>query len=93
MRVATHDLPRSAGHPFYAGLNQILDKADFDGYVEGLCHRFYANEIGRPALPPGRYFRLLPIASDPVAQIGVRELAFTTGCWPAIPAPHLNPEP
>ena len=58
--VATQDLPRSAAHPFYARLNQILDQHDFDGYVEGLCERFYADE-GRPGLPPGRYFRLLLI--------------------------------
>jgi transposase len=61
MWVATHDLPRSAAHPFYTRLNQILDTADFDGYVETLCRRFYADEIGRPGLPPGRYFRLLLI--------------------------------
>jgi transposase len=59
MWVATQDLPRTAAHPFYARLNQILDKADFDGYVESLCQRFYADEIGRPGLAPGRYFRLL----------------------------------
>jgi len=58
MWVATQDLPRSAAHPFYTRLNQNLDKHDFDGYVEGLCQRFYADEIGRPSLPPGRYFRL-----------------------------------
>jgi len=61
MWVATQDLSRSAAHPFYTRLNQILDKHDFDGYVEGLCQRFYAEEIGRPGLPPGRYFRLLLI--------------------------------
>ena len=60
MWVATQDLPRSAAHPFYARLNQILDQHDFDGYVEGLCQRFYADD-GRPGLPPGRYFRLLLI--------------------------------
>jgi hypothetical protein len=27
----------------------------------GLCQRFCAEEIGRPGLPPGRYFRLLLI--------------------------------
>lgn len=59
MWVATQDLPRSAAHPFYTRLNQILDQADFDRYVESLCQRFYAAEIGRPGLPPGRYFRLL----------------------------------
>jgi transposase len=60
MWVAAQDLPRSAAHPFYTRLNQILDTHDFDGYVEGLCQRFYADE-GRPGLPPGRYFRLLLI--------------------------------
>ena len=58
--VTTQDLPRSAAHPFYARLNQILDQHNFDGYVEGLCQRFYADD-GRPGLPPGRYFRLLLI--------------------------------
>ena len=60
MWVATQDLPCSAAHPFYARLNQIFDQHDFDGYVEGLCQRFYADD-GRPGLPPGRYFRLLLI--------------------------------
>lgn len=59
MWVPTQDLPRSAGHPFYARLNEILADADFDGYVETLCQRFYAATMGRPSLPPGRYFRLL----------------------------------
>src|SRR5688572_5129793 len=61
MWVATQDLPRSAAHPFYARLNQILDTAGFDDYVEARCQRFYADEIGRPGLAPGRYFRLLLI--------------------------------
>ena len=61
MWVATQDLPRSAAHPFYTRLNQILDDADFDEYVESLCQRFYADEIGRawPAARP-----LLPSAAD-----------------------------
>jgi transposase len=60
MWVATSDLPRSAAHPFYTRLNQILDTYDFDAYVEELCQPFYADD-GRPGLPPGRYFRLLLI--------------------------------
>jgi transposase len=60
MWVATQVLPRSAAHPFYARLNQILDDHHFDEFVEELCQRFYADE-GRPGLPPGRYFRLLLI--------------------------------
>lgn len=59
MWVATQNLPRSAAHPFYTRLNHILDSADFDGHVERLCQRFYADELGRPGLPPGRYFRML----------------------------------
>jgi transposase len=61
MWMATQDPPRSAAHQFYTRLNQILDRADFDRYVEALCQRFYADDVGRPRLPPGRYFRLLLI--------------------------------
>jgi transposase len=60
MWLATQDLPRSAAHPFYTRLNQILDEHDFDTYVEEPCQRFYSDE-GRPGLPPRRYFRLLLI--------------------------------
>jgi hypothetical protein len=34
MWVATQDLSRSDAHPFYTRLNQILDRHDFDGYVQ-----------------------------------------------------------
>ena len=63
MWVAIQDLPRSAAHPFYVLLNQILDRHDFDRCVEGLCERFYSDD-GRPGLPPGRYFPLLLILPD-----------------------------
>src|SRR5512140_2797434 len=59
--VATQDLPRSPSHPFYARLNQVLDKAGFDSHVARLCAPFYADRMGRPSLPPGRYFRLLMV--------------------------------
>ena len=57
--VATAELPKSPGHPFYARLNALLDAADFDRFVEGQCAKFYAPVMGRPSLAPGRYFRLL----------------------------------
>ena len=57
--VATSDLPRSPGHPFYARLNALLDAHGFDRFVEDQCRRFYAPVMGRPGLTPGRYFRLL----------------------------------
>ena len=59
MWVATGDLPTSAGHPFYARLNRVLDEAGFDTFVEAQCAPFYAATVGRPSLAPGRYFRLL----------------------------------
>ena len=57
--VPTQDLPRSAAHPFYTRLNQVLEGAGFDADVERRCQRFYATTLGRPSLAPGRYFRLL----------------------------------
>jgi transposase len=59
MWVATSDLPKSPGHPFYKRLNQILMANSFDAFVEAACRRFYAAKLGRPSLPPGRYFRLM----------------------------------
>ena len=59
MWVTTADLPTSAGHPFFERLNQVLEEAGFDAFVEGLCAVFYASRLGRPSLRPGRYFRLL----------------------------------
>ena len=57
----TAALPVSASHPFYQRLNQILDEKKFDEYVEDVCQRFYAGEVGRPGLAPGIYFRLLMV--------------------------------
>ncbi len=57
--IPTSDLPVSPGHPFYARLNAILDEAGFDRFAEEQCRPFYAPVMGRPSVPPGRYFRLL----------------------------------
>src|SRR5213083_704014 len=57
--VPTTDLPVAPGHPFYMRLNTILDEAGFDRFAEAQCQAFYAPVMGRPGLPPGRYFRLL----------------------------------
>src|SRR5437867_2125140 len=59
MWVAATELPVSPSHPFYARLNAILDEAGFDRFAEEQCQQFYAPVMGRPGLPPGRYFRLL----------------------------------
>jgi len=57
--IPTTELPVSPGHPFYVRLNAILDEAGFDQFAEAQCQAFYAPVMGRPGLPPGRYFRLL----------------------------------
>jgi transposase len=54
--VASAELPKSPGHPFYTRLNALLDADDFDRFVEGQCAKFYAPVMGRPSLAPGRYF-------------------------------------
>jgi len=59
--IAHSELPRTAGHPFYERLNQVLAERGFDEFVEGRCAGFYAETMGRPSLVPGRYFRLLLI--------------------------------
>ena len=61
MWMATADLPQGGGHPFHERLNQILNAAGFDAFVEKLCAPFSAR-MGRPSLAPGRYFRLLLVA-------------------------------
>lgn len=59
MWVAAADLPRSPGHVFYTKLNALLAEAAFDRRVEALCEPHYADEVGRPGIPPGVYFRML----------------------------------
>jgi transposase len=59
--IATNELPRTGGHPFYQRLNQVLDAHAFDAFVEAQCASFYADGVGRPGLTPGTYFRLLLI--------------------------------
>jgi len=59
--VATSELPKSPGHPFYTRLNALLETHDFDRFVEDLCRGFYARVMGRPSLAPGRYFRLFMV--------------------------------
>src|SRR5262245_38905854 len=67
--ISTTEVPVSPGHPFYRRLNEILDAAGFDRFVEEQCRPFYAPVMGRPSLAPGCYFRLLLIGyfESPIA--------------------------
>jgi hypothetical protein len=59
--VATADLARSAGHPFYRKLNELLAEAELDRWIEDRCEPYYeaADKPGRESIPPGTYFRML----------------------------------
>jgi transposase len=52
--VPTAELPTSAGHPFYARLNQLLRDRGCDDFAEARYASFYAATMGRPGLAPGR---------------------------------------
>jgi transposase len=57
--VATTELPRSPGHPFYRQLNRLLAEDGFDAWLEKLCAPYYHATQGRPSIPPGVYFRMI----------------------------------
>jgi transposase len=59
--IATTDLPKSLGHPFYQKLNHLLAEAQFDHWIENRCEPYYAATLGRPSIPPGVYFRMILI--------------------------------
>jgi transposase len=57
--IALKDLPPPPANPFYQRLNTLLDEAGFEPFVEDLCRPYYADDFGRPGVPPGVYFRML----------------------------------
>jgi transposase len=56
--VTWAEMPRSPGHVFYDRLQKLLREVGFDAFVEQTCKPFYAERMGAPSLPPGRYFRM-----------------------------------
>lgn len=59
--VAAAELPKSRGPEFDRKRNGLLAEAGFDAWVETLCQPYYAEKQGRPGIPPGAYFRMLPV--------------------------------
>ncbi len=57
--IGWHEMPVAPGHVFYDRLSEVLDAAAFDREVEATCAAYYATGVGRPSIPPGRYFRML----------------------------------
>src|SRR5437867_12998846 len=59
--IAHTELAAAPGHPFYQGLNELLEAEGFDEFVEGRCAKFYAEKYGRPSVTAGVFFRAVPI--------------------------------
>jgi len=76
--IASVELARSPGHPFYQRLNELLSAEKFDVFVEGLCRKFYAPVMDRPGLVPGFYFRCAAAIGHSTSRR--RFAAQTTGC-------------
>jgi transposase len=57
--VSAEEMPRTAAHPYYGKVNEVLNEGGFDRKVEQLCRRYYKPTMGRPSLAPGVYFRML----------------------------------
>jgi transposase len=56
---SAQEIPKAASHPFYARVNEILERNKVDKRLEHLCKRFYKPVMGRPSMAPGVYFRML----------------------------------
>jgi transposase len=56
---SAQEIPKTASHPFYAKVNEILEQNKIDKRLEYLCKRFYKPTMGRPSMVPGVYFRML----------------------------------
>jgi transposase len=57
--ISAAEMPRTAAHPYYSKVNEVLREARFDHKVEQLCRRYYKPVMGRPSMAPGVYFRML----------------------------------
>lgn len=59
--VSTDELAGAPRHRFYEKLNELLEGAGFDRFVEDLCAPYFAadGEAGRISMRPGAYFRML----------------------------------
>jgi hypothetical protein len=53
------------GHPFYERLNQVLEQAEFDGFCEGQCRKFYHTKLVTAVSGAGRVF---PAAADRILR-------------------------
>ena len=48
-RTTWAEMPRSPGHAFYDRLQELLQEAGFNVFVEGVCKPYYAPRMGAPS--------------------------------------------
>ena len=48
-------------NPFYRVLNELLEDSGFDRFANEACREAYAEDRGRPDVPPGVYSRMLMV--------------------------------
>ena len=53
-RVVALEMTKTAAHPFYRRLNEMLNEHGFDA-LKGLCEKFCATTMARPSLAPDTY--------------------------------------
>jgi hypothetical protein len=71
MWIGHDEVAKGPGHPFYEKVNELFEEAKFDEFVEKECAKFYAENNGRPSVPPGIYFRLLLLGYGTGAVLAV----------------------
>src|SRR5664279_5233463 len=59
--IETEKLARSEGWTFYSALSEILSGNGFDRFCEEkvAAEKVFDEELGRPSIPPGVYYRML----------------------------------
>ena len=59
--IETEKLARSEGQAFYSALSEILSGHGFDRFCEEkvAAAKVFDEEMGRPSIPPGVYYRML----------------------------------
>ncbi len=72
--IAHTELAVAPGHPFYKRLNELLEGAGFDEFVEGLCARFYHARLDGPRCGLGFTFERCGwcISRGSIASVGSR---------------------
>ncbi len=53
--------PHVPDNPLYRALNELLEDSGFDEFANEACREAYAEDRGRPDVPPGAYFRMLMV--------------------------------